>query len=98
MRVAVGVLGAAFLVAGFPAAKMGDGTILAFPETPAIAQSGGLSEAGFQAYLPRLRAEAERGGVSRATIDRVFPDLEFSARTIELDRAQPGGSAGLTSV
>ena len=94
MRVAVGVLGAAFLVAGFPAAKMGDGTILAFPETPAIAQSGGLSEAGFQAYLPRLRAEAERGGVSRATIDRVFPDLEFSARTIELDRAQPGGSAG----
>jgi lytic murein transglycosylase len=63
-------------------------------ENPAAAQSVGLSEAGFQAYLPQLRAEAARAGISRATLDRIFPSLTFSARTIELDRAQPGGTAG----
>lgn len=67
---------------------------LAGPQGPALAQSGGLSQAGFEAYLPNLRAEAQRAGVSRATIDRVFGDLTFSSRTIELDRAQPGGTGG----
>ena len=59
--------------------------------TAALAQSASLSQAGFQSYLPRLRAEAERAGVTRSTLDRVFPTLEFSQRTVELDRAQPGG-------
>jgi membrane-bound lytic murein transglycosylase B len=58
---------------------------------------GGLSEAGFQSYLPQLRAQAERAGVSRATIERVFPTLAFSARTVELDRAQPGGTGPSTA-
>ena len=58
----------------------------------AVMQSGALSESGFQAYLPQLRAQAERAGVSRATIDRVFPTLTFSQRTIDLDRGQPGGT------
>lgn len=62
---------------------------------PAVAQSG-LSQEGFQAYLPRLRAEAERAGVTRATLDRVFPALTFSPRTIQLDRAQPGGPPNST--
>ncbi|HEX8655160.1 MAG TPA: lytic murein transglycosylase [Allosphingosinicella sp.] len=57
----------------------------------AAAQSGGLSEQGFAAYLPQLRSQAEGAGVSRATIERVFPTLAFSLRTVELDRAQPGG-------
>ncbi len=60
----------------------------------ANAQVAGLSQAGFEAYLPRLRAEARREGISTATLDRVFPTLTFSPRTIELDRAQPGGAAG----
>ena len=90
MRVAVGVVASVFLVAGLPTGQLGDGAI----ETPALSQSAGLSESGFQAYLPRLRAEAQRAGVSRATIERVFPELVFSPRTVELDRAQPGGSAG----
>ncbi|MDP8994937.1 MAG: lytic murein transglycosylase [Pseudomonadota bacterium] len=60
----------------------------------AVAQTGGLSEEGFRAYLPQLRAQAERAGVSRATIDRIFPTLAFSPRTVELDRAQPGGTGG----
>ena len=62
---------------------------LAAPQ--AVAQSGGLTEEGFRAWLPSLRAEAQAAGVSRQTIDSVFPTLEFSARTVQLDRAQPGG-------
>ena len=62
-------------------------------QAPAAAQSG-LSQAGFEAYLPQLRAEAERAGIRRETIERIFPTLEFSARTIQLDRSQPGGTPG----
>ena len=50
-------------------------------------------EAGFQAYLPQLRAQALAAGVSRATADAVFPTLTYNARVVELDRAQPGGGA-----
>ena len=32
--------------------------------------TGGLSEAGFQAFLPQLRRDAERAGIRRETIDR----------------------------
>jgi lytic murein transglycosylase len=52
----------------------------------AIAQD----EAGFQAYLPELRAQALREGVRPATIDAVLPTLTYSARVVELDRQQPG--------
>ena len=81
MRIVIG-LAACLLVAGMPAA-------------PAAAQGSGLSEAGFQAYLPRLRAEAERAGIRRETLDRIFPTLTFSARTVQLDRNQPGGTPGI---
>lgn len=67
---------------------------LAAPEGAALAQAGGLSQAGFEAYLPQLRAQARAAGVSQRTIQSVFPTLEFSERTIELDQGQPGGSAG----
>jgi lytic murein transglycosylase len=60
---------------------------------PAAAQTG-LSQAGFEAYLPQLEAQAVRAGVSRSTIASVFPNLVFSARTVQLDRAQPGGRPG----
>ena len=56
---------------------------------PVMAQD----EAGFQAYLPTLRAQAEAAGVSRATLDAVIPTLTLSQRTIDLDRQQPGGTA-----
>ncbi|HEY0131111.1 MAG TPA: lytic murein transglycosylase [Allosphingosinicella sp.] len=59
----------------------------------APAQSG-LSESGFRSYLPQLEAQARRAGVSPGTIASVFPNLVFSARTVELDRAQPGGRPG----
>ena len=61
--------------------------------SPAPAQTG-LSQAGFEAYLPQLEAQARRAGVSPATIASVFPNLVFSARTVQLDRAQPGGRPG----
>jgi lytic murein transglycosylase len=61
--------------------------------SPAAAQSG-LSESGFRAYLPQLEAQARRAGVSPGTIASIFPTLVFSPRTVELDRAQPGGRPG----
>ena len=60
----------------------------------AQAQSSGYTASGFQAYLPELRARALSSGVSRATVEQIFPNLQFSARTIELDQAQPGGTSG----
>ena len=79
MRLVLGLV-AAVLLAGSPAGR---------------AQGPELSQEGFEAYLPRLRAEAERAGIRAATLDRVFPTLTFSARTVQLDRAQPGGRAGV---
>ena len=63
------------------------GLSLAFLPPPAAAQTS----AGFQSYLPMLRADALRAGVRPDTIDRVFPTLTFSARAVALDRQQPGG-------
>lgn len=63
-------------------------------DAPVRAQTGGLSQAGFEAYLPQLRARALAEGVSARTIEAVFPALEYSARTVALDRAQPGGAPG----
>jgi lytic murein transglycosylase len=60
----------------------------------AAMQSAPVSEAGFQAYLPQLRVQAQRAGISQRTIDLAFSNLRFSPRTVELDRAQPGGAAG----
>jgi len=80
-----------------PATELGDSGLSFVPtiaSAAAAAQTGPLSEEGFRAYLPQLRAQAERAGVSRATVERVFPTLVFSRRAVELDRAQPGGSPG----
>ncbi len=54
---------------------------------PAIAED----EAGFQAYLETLRAQAAAQGVSRATLDAVFPTLTLNQRVLDLDHVQPGG-------
>ena len=63
---------------------------------PALAQvpPSALSEEGFQAFLPWLRAQAQAARISQATLDRSFPALNFNRRAIELDQAQPGGPAG----
>ena len=57
-------------------------------------QIDGLSEEGFRAFLPELRRRALEGGVRQETIDRIFPTLTFSPRTVQLDRQQPGGAPG----
>src|SRR5690349_3090345 len=80
---------AAALALALPGCGTGNGA--------AQAQAPGYTAAGFQAYLPELRARALAEGVSRATVAQVFPTLEFSARTIELDQAQPGGTSGSTA-
>jgi lytic murein transglycosylase len=85
VRIVAYVIGAGLAVAA-PSGLGGD---------QARAQSG-LSEAGFRTYLPQLRARALAAGVSRRTADSVFPTLEYSARTIQLDQGQPGGTSGST--
>jgi membrane-bound lytic murein transglycosylase B len=55
------------------------------------AQAEGLTDAGFQAFIPELRRAALAAGVRADTLDRVLPTLIFSARAVQLDRAQPGG-------
>lgn len=64
------------LAAGFACLMLGQA---------AVAQD----EAGFQAYMPTLRAQALAAGVSTRTVDAVLPTLTFSARVVELDRQQP---------
>jgi membrane-bound lytic murein transglycosylase B len=81
MRLSRGIAALALAAAAVPAAS------------PAPAQTG-LSQSGFAVYLPQLEAQARRAGVSSATIASVFPNLVYSARTVELDRAQPGGRPG----
>lgn len=71
--------------------------LAAAPAAPAAAQAQSYTSEGFQAWLPELRAQAFAAGVSRQTIQSVFGALEFSARTIELDQAQPGGTSGNTA-
>lgn len=83
----------AILLAAFPPYSAMSGAAIA-----QILPSPPLNEEGFRAYLPQLRAQAQAQGVSRSTIDRVFPTLQFSPRTVELDRAQPGGAAGNTAI
>lgn len=88
---------AAALFTTAPAAQLGDATAgFAITASPAAAQTGGLSQAGFEAFLPELRARALAGGVRPATLERVFPALTFSSRTVELDRSQPGGTPGFS--
>jgi len=84
-------LAAILLTSVVPVSQLADGGA-------ACAQSGGLSEAGFRAYLPQLRAQALASGVGRETVDGVLPALSFSARTVELDRAQPGGTSGNSAI
>jgi lytic murein transglycosylase len=57
-----------------------------------IGQAAAQDEAGFQAYLQTLRAQALARGVSRATLDAVLPTLTLNQRVIDLDRAQPGAN------
>ena len=64
---------------------------LAVPPTP----TGTLSWA---AYKDHLRARAIAEGIRPATVDAVLPGLRPSNRAIELDRSQPGGSPGSTSI
>ena len=73
------------------------GLALALPGASSQAQSSRYTAEGFSSYLPTLRARALAAGVSRRTVEAVFPTLEFSARTVELDQAQPGGTSGSTA-
>jgi len=81
------------LLAGAPVPRFGAEGI-SIGESGARAQGAALSDAGFAAYLPILRAQAARAGIRQQTLDRIFPTLVFSSRTVQLDRAQPGGTAG----
>jgi len=82
----------------FAAAIAGMVAPIAVIPATAQAQSSTVSEQGFYAYLPQLRAQAAAAGISQRTLSQVFPSLTFSARTVQLDQAQPGGTAGNPSI
>lgn len=93
MRIPI-FLAAGLMLAALPAFPLSTGA----PGAGAAFAQSGLSQAGFEAYLPELRARARAAGVSETTIASIFPTLTFSSRTIELDRAQPGGSSGTSAI
>src|SRR5262245_59846848 len=70
----------------------------ALPLTASAQAQSAYSEEGFRAYLPYLRSQALAAGVSQATADRIFPQLNFSRRTLELDRDQVAGVGGGTLI
>src|SRR3546814_20881145 len=59
----------ALLLAAFPPWNVGGAA--------AMAQSGGLNQAGFGMYLPPLRATALAAGDSRSTVDHVSQTPPF---------------------
>ena len=80
-----------------PAARTGDGMV-ALGASPAARPASGLSEAGFAG----LSAAAARRGRARRHQPRRRSTgssrrSTFSPRTVELDRAQPGGTPGSTA-
>jgi membrane-bound lytic murein transglycosylase B len=87
------IVAMAVALAGTPIVPAGPDAAPAVAQTPTPA----LSPEGFRAFLPQLRARAAAEGIRPETLDRIFPTLEFSSRTIQLDRNQPGGSPGSNS-
>ena len=47
-------------------------------------------DAGFQAYLPQLRAQALAAGVRPGTVDVALSGLALDPRVVRLDQSQPG--------
>ncbi|MCJ7422404.1 lytic murein transglycosylase [Sphingomicrobium astaxanthinifaciens] len=80
-----------------PLAPLPEGAARAAEAVPAIpaTPSGALS---WEAYKRHLAARSLAEGVSRRTVDAVLPGLEINRRSIELDRAQPGGAPGSTVI
>ncbi len=57
-------------------------------ESAAVAQT----DPGFQDFLRTLGSRAVAQGVRQSTVNAVLPTLNFNARAVALDRAQPGGT------
>ena len=53
---------------------------------------------GFAAYKTLLADRARRAGVGEATIQGAVPWLSLNSRVIQLDRAQPGGTANPNAI
>ncbi|MGK2910695.1 MAG: lytic murein transglycosylase [Sphingobium sp.] len=68
-------------------------TSAVWPQIAIAPPASAQTDDGFQAYLTSLRPKARAMGISNATMNSVFPTLTSNSRVVELDRAQPGGSA-----
>ncbi|MBB3763793.1 lytic murein transglycosylase [Sphingomicrobium lutaoense] len=53
---------------------------------------------GWTDYKQHLAARARAEGISQRTISAVLPSLDPNQRVIQLDRSQPGGSPGSSSI
>ena len=69
---------------------------------PSSGLDGGTARAqidgGFADYVAGLGRQARAQGVSQATVDAVIPTLTYSARVVELDRAQPGSASNPNAI
>jgi membrane-bound lytic murein transglycosylase B len=59
---------------------------------PVQAQDANGVPAGYREYLETVRIRAAKEGVTASTLNRVIPNLKYSARAVELDRQQPEGA------
>lgn len=60
-------------------------------------EAAAQDEAGFQAYLPELRAQALAAGVRAETVDAVLSTVTLDPRVVRLDQAQPGPTSDAPS-
>jgi len=106
----VGVMRAAMAAMGFVLAAAGAFPVLAqtvagegqapdeaarvadVPAPPAPSE-----DAQMRAYIATLRARAIAMGISPALFDATLPTLNFNARVVRLDRAQPGATPASTA-
>jgi membrane-bound lytic murein transglycosylase B len=68
------------------------GLVLPTGSASVHAQDASAIPAGYREYLEIVRVRAANEGVSAATLNRVIPNLRYSARAVALDRQQPEGA------
>ena len=64
------------------------GALLMTMPVAANAAQCGNGPAGFSAWVPQFKQEAEGRGVSRSVLDRAFADVHYNQPTIRADRGQ----------
>lgn len=98
-------LAAAFVSAALPACGQSSDPLAPLPEGANVSSAQisnvpptPVGQLSWEAYKRHLEARALAEGVSRRTVAAVIPSLQPNQRAIELDRAQPGGAPGSSTI